>query len=120
MRLGAVDSEIAGISRIGNEPAVRVLFRRTEEYRTSVLQQLPSLTLDTLYGAVVVECQVVPAPAAEREENLISGVRERRKDFAFSHVPYGYWIPHGSIIGKNEQVYQYVLRRHSWPRQISC
>lgn len=73
MRLGAVDSEVVGVIRIGHEPAVRVLFRRPEEYRALVLQQLPGLALDTLYSAVVVKCQVVPGSATEREENLISG-----------------------------------------------
>ena len=108
MRLGAVDAEVVGVSRIGNEPAVRVLFRRSEEYCASVLQQLPSLALDTLYGAVIVECQVVPAPAAEREKNLIPGVCECRKNLAFSLVPYGYRVPHDSIIGKNGRAYQHM------------
>jgi len=60
--------------------AQRIPFSCPEEHRASVLQQLPGLALDTLYSAMVVKCQVVSASAAEREENLISGVRERHED----------------------------------------
>ena len=40
---GAVDTEVVGVIGIGDEPAVRVLFRSPEEYRAPVLQQLPAL-----------------------------------------------------------------------------
>ena len=52
---------------------------------------------------MVIECQVVPASAAEWEEELVPGIHESRKDLTFSPVPNGYWIPMFFLYGQSGQ-----------------